>query len=888
MRIRGRSFLSFVAIILLIAAVVPLATLQAQNNNNIVISLVMSSFNADTITPQMITDFQTANPGVNVNLVKYDPSIPAETSGLDAYLTGIQTYATQGDVLYIDSQRTRITTAATSAGYFLDLAPLASSDANLKVDDFIPAMYNSFQWDKGLWALPISADALIMTYDPAAFDKVGLAYPDAKWTMTDIVAAADKLTVKDPSGAVTQAGFAVTPATSYEYLFRSLLGGDGFYDASTVPNLPKFDSPAAEALFDSWIQLETNKEIGTSQNDFQNDAMSIGNVSTFLRPGRGNNNAPVRKGVLLPGGKSGLSVQGFAVSGGTQHPEQAYALAAFLTTRSELVNRGSITPSRKSLIGGNSSGGNGGGGNGFRTSITPDVQALIDTALANAMTPGDMRYADYLPLALKNMQTNGVTSKVALQDAETQANTDEQAAIAKKSANAINVATPVPTQVLTAGKVAINFGMTSFVSPMPNQDQWNALIQQFTASDPQVGRITFDTTPQFGQISAAVQKYDCFYLPYNAVPTVDLGLVLNIDPLMAGDSTFDKTDMIGNVMDQVSRDSKTWAYPIMVQPTILQYDADAFAKANLQPPTSNFTINEFNDDVKALRPDPSLPAPFSSNSNGTALLILMADYGGLPLDYRTNPPTVDFTSQATVDAITQVLDLAKNGYIDYTALSALNFGGGGQNNLETAIYGNLLNAFNGRARQGNANGAASKSTYKPASYPIGKTYSAVSFSIGTAYISATSQNPEGCYRWITTIAKHPELFSAMPARRSMLDDPALAGAQGADTVALYHQVDNLMSSPNTVALPSLQGAGGSPSLFLLQHWLFEAFDNYVLNGKDLTSSLKDAQGYVTTFQACAAAIPPFDPTTQNQRDYNAAFTACATKADPRLKTAFGG
>ena len=96
------------------------------------------------------------------------------------------------------------------------------------------------------------------------------------------------------------------------------------------------------------------------------------------------------------------------------------------------------------------------------------------------------------------------------------------------------------------------------------------------------------------------------------------------------------------------------------------------------------------------------PAPFvATNTNGTHLLILMAAYGGLPLDYRTNPPTINFTTPANVDAIRQVLDLAKAGYIKYDALGSIDFGG---NRLDRSapIYSDTLNAFNFRFGPGNA------------------------------------------------------------------------------------------------------------------------------------------------------------------------------------------
>ncbi len=891
MRLTGRSIWAVFALVALIGALIPLSTLQAQSST-VTISVAVSNFNTDTFSSQLITQFESSHPGIKVNVVRYDSGVPSETAGMDQYLTELGKYVDAADVVFIDPRRTPITPAATRAGYFLDLAPLVNQDTSLNVDDFFPAIWQSFQWDKGIWAMPISADAVVMSYDPSAFDKVGLAYPSEKWTMDDLTNAISKLAQKDTSGKPVAAAIGVFPASSDGDLFLSLLG-DKLFDANAVPNTPQIDKPALETLVDAWSQIDQQGLIGSSNNDFQTAPMSIGPGSNLLFRRVVDPNQTPRVGLLLPGGKAGLSVQAFAVSGGTQHPEQAYALASFLTTRAEVSNRASLTPARKSLVGvqaatGGGGGGGGRGGNGPSRNISPEVQALIDKALQNAMPMSDLRYADYLHLALQKMKTDKLDAKGALQAVEAQAVQDQQLADGKKQQTAIAVATPVPTPDLSTGKVALKFGLSSFVSPLPNQDKWDKLVKDFVSADPQVAWVTIDPRPGFGgQITQFTDNYDCFYLPFNAVPTTNLGLLMNIDPFMTADKAFDPSDVVGNVMTQLQRDNKTWGLPIIIEPGILEYSSDQFNHANVPAPAGTWTIDSFKDAVKTLRPDPALPAPFvASNDNGAHLLILTAAYGGLPIDYRTNPPTINFTDQKTVDAIRQVLDLAKQGYIKYDALGNINFGGN-RAAEDAAIYTQTLNSFTFRGpRPNNASNAAT--SYKPVTYPKGTTYNAISYTIGTAYISAKSQNPEACYRFISALSKHPDLFSAMPAHRSLINDPSVV--QGTDLATLYSQIDTILKDPTTIQLPSLFGGGGGGSAtgFLLPHWLYAAFDTYVLNDGDLDAALKEAEGYARGFLECAAGIAPFDPSTQNQRDYNLQFANCATKVDPRLKSLFGG
>ncbi len=882
---RGRSMWAVLALLALIGALIPFSTTKAQNSS-VTITVAVSNFNQDSFRDQLISQFESAHLGIKVNVVRYDTGLPSETAGLEQHLTELQKYVNAADVVFIDPRRTPISPSATRAGYFLNLTPLVNEDQSLNVGDFFPAVWQSFQWDQGIWALPISADAVVMTYDIAAFDKAGLAYPTERWTFDDLTNAINKLAQKDASGAVTAPAIGIFPAASDGALFVSLLG-DKMFDSTVIPNAPQLAKPAVEAMLNTWSQLDQQGLIGSSVGDFQNAPISIGPASNLLFS-RAITENKTRVGVLLPGGKAGLSVQAFAVSGGTQHPEQAYALASYLTTRADLANRASITPARKSLVGVQPARGGGGprGANQFGN-VSPEVKALVDKAVETGIPLSDLRFTDYLHLALTKMKSEKLSAKDALQAVEAQAVQALQTADGKRQQVALAVATPVPTPDPASGKVLLKFGLSSFISPLPNQDKWDKLIGDFVSTDPQVAWVTIDARPGAGQITQLTNNYDCFYLPYNAVPNTDLGLLMNLDPFMAADTSFDKADVVGNVMTQLQRDNKTWGLPVVVEPGILKYASDQFSRAGVPDPNSNWTVDGFKDAVKALRPDPADPAPFvADNANGTHLLILIAAYGGLPLDYRTNPPTINFTDRATVDAIRQVLDLARQGYIKYQALGNINFGGNRAAD-EAAIYTDTLNSFTLRGRFGpNTSTTSTTDPYKPTTYPKGATYNAMSYTIGTAYVSARSQNPEACYRWISAVSKRPDLFSAMPARRSLINNPAIV--QGSDTMALYNQVDVLLQDPNTMSIPALfAGSGGSVTGFLLPHWLYEAFDAYVLNDGDLDTALKDAQGYAKAFSDCAGSIPPFDPSTQNVRDYNQQYAQCALKADPRLKSLFG-
>jgi hypothetical protein len=228
-----------------------------------------------------------------------------------------------------------------------------------------------------------------------------------------------------------------------------------------------------------------------------------------------------------------------------------------------------------------------------------------------------------------------------------------------------------------------------------------------------------------------------------------------------------------------------------------------------------------------------------------------------------------------------VLDLIKSGYIHYTPLGALDGSGAAipaVPNQTTAIYPTLLNGLGRKVPK-------DSTPDKAVLFPSGRTFNGLAYSLGGLYISAQSQSPEACYRWITTVAQHPELFQSMPVRSSQLNATAFQAVTNPDVMALYNQVVTLLSDPNTIAFPVEDGGVISVSSLLSEHWLYEAFDNYVLNNGDLTTDLTNAETYAKAYQTCAAALPALDVGMVRNDDTSMLipYVDCAEKADGRLK-----
>jgi ABC-type glycerol-3-phosphate transport system substrate-binding protein len=854
----ARRFLLGVCAILL---AIPLSTVRVSRAapDTIVLSIAVRPVFAEAFTPDMLKAFEDAHPGVIVNIVKDAPCCTNAVDGLSTHFDRLTQYANSADILYVGDKR--ISNEGTRAGYFLDLTPYIAADPALNPDDFYPAAWTAYQWDHGIWGLPVSIEPWVLGYQRDAFDRAGIAYPDSHWTLADFGKAATALTQKRADGSIVAAGANIDEPS---FLWRSL-SNNALVDSDNSG--PHFATPELSGVLDSWLSLDTAGAVSTQFVDRPPMGLTlIGDVIHSTRD-------PQRQtyGALLPGGKTIAYVPGFAISAGTAHPDLAYQLLSWLTTRPDFDSAFALLPARRSL-------GNASAIQLKGDSLDPATQTLLNDALDTMLSPSEFRFTPYIMSAYGHMHTDHATSTDALQNAEAsavKALNDSTARRATTKLSVLEAGAPAP---LPAGKVAIKFLISTphVAGKLPNQDSWDKVAADFAANDPQVGRVTFDNSPDDDLARFALSE-DCFFVPENGVAAVPAGTLVNLDPYMTADAAFDKADFLGSSLAAVQFDHKTYAYPLGIEPMVLQLSLDQLTRAGLTLPSANWTVSDFVDMLHRLKTDTSDPAPFdTSRADGTHLLALIASFGGLPIDYRTTPPTIAFTDAATAAAIKQTLDLARGGYLTYTHLGNMPPNPPMPGPTTAPIYSDVLNDLS--AVVSLKTGSSGK--YQAVLYPEGSQYTGIAYNIEAGYISGKSQYPEACYRWLSVLAQHPELFEAMPARHSQINTTALKGTVNPTVMALYTQFDALLHDPHTVAFP-MPSQGTSPSDYLIRYWLYQAFDDYVLNGKDLDSALKDAEGYAKSYQTCANTLPTISIVSGTEA--LRPFVNCAEAADPRLK-----
>ncbi len=839
---------------------------------------VTAPFFAEDILLPVLEQYEADNPGVQVQLVTYQGfGMPVEDSDdPEAYLDNLAAYFSSADVLLVDSG---LTPEATRANYVLDLSPLTQSDPSYNEANFHPALLRSFQWDGGQWALPISTSFVVISYIPEAFDAAGLAYPSASWTLADLDNAARTLTQYNADGSIAMPGLTVQGfgGGSIAPLFLSLLG-QGVYSEAAFPNNPDFSNPQLETYLDTWLQMVNDGLLNVPEGVDNDDIpMTLGTPFGFGGGPFGGQDETERATALLPGGRAGLNVSGYAVSRGTLYPEAAYDLITYLINNPAAVTVSLGTVPAVQGLDTSEAGGPGGGPGFFANALVPEeLEPLIPDALAQGIPLAESRFSDGIDAALSLMEDEGLDARSALDQAWSDISARLTAADARATAAPITVAEPEAAPQLAAGEISLNFAILGGGGPgggFAVQEQWQTAADAFAADDPEVGFITLDTANQ-NQLEEVTQNFDCFYANTNLVPDADLAQLLNLDPFISTDSSLDPDDFIRDVFDQVQANNQTWALPLQLSPLVLRFDYDIYNVAGVTPPQGSWTVAEFEDSVRQIKvvlEEGQTPVELNVAAQ-SSFVALIAAYGGLPFDTRTDPPTVNFTDPATMDAIQQVLDLVADGYISYTTGP----GGGGaflaQADDSIPIYSNALIAFGF-----GGNNAPPPNTDGIVTFPRGAQFNAVPVNLGTAYISATTRHAEACYRFIVSLSGPTDLFQSMPARRSVMNSPELLAARGAETVALFNALADLMEQPTTILVPTNINAGN----FGMTNWLFAVFDRYIAGEVvDLEAELRAAEQTTRDYLVCLAAIPPLDPAEGNPQTFFEQVQACQTAVDP--------
>ena len=240
-----------------------------------------------------------------------------------------------------------------------DLTPLVQRDAaEMGLDDFFPQIRRAMQLDGSYYILPEYLNLSLLYYNRRMFAAAGQPEPTAAWTWDDLVRAGQALTRPGENGSPPVWGCSRVEGWWGEWLIYVRQAGGKVFTPDGRRCL--LDSPEAIAGLKFYLEKSTRHHFSAPAgfeplNGFVNQrvAMIVGGHINYWT---NYNQIP---GLdwdvqLLPAGpvsRSGgeLAIAGYSISRESRHPEEAWALAKFLTRPAAIaavVARGNLAVRR--------------------------------------------------------------------------------------------------------------------------------------------------------------------------------------------------------------------------------------------------------------------------------------------------------------------------------------------------------------------------------------------------------------------------------------------------------------------------------------------------------------------------------------------------------------
>lgn len=741
--------------------------------------------------------FQELHPTINVQYVVLDQ----QTGSLS-----LAERASIADVLLLPGRP--VSEAAT---LFLDLTPLAATTENLDANDFWPGLLEACQANGIQIGLPLSVNVDLIFFDETAFDAAGVVYPRPGWDWQTFQQTAEFLTQRAGT-AVNRYGFVDTGR------HLSLLGP--LVDSTVVAGDNSLDSGRLAAELDWYVNFARAGVMPIPNNDPQ---MAINDRNDLIRS---------RRAAMWIGGQfelnqwqstfgESLGVVSFptngaassnparptcaAISAGTAEPEAAWLWLHFLSTQTAAGFQSDV-PAKPSVA----------QSSGYWEGFEDGTAAALRYALEHGWYGSN---AVPETTAINDALIEAVAGEGALSDKlPTSIDIQPTAAPSTPDSTPIAVATPrtTPTpaalpssSIPTENVIVVDYYIQD--SYYRSREAIEALARAFNEAQHGI-EVRLGTTFGGAYITDVADNYDCFAWSgwansYAASMAEFTSKLYSLTPLLAAEDAafFDDFDSAQLEWNQV--EGELFALPVAIRPHVIQYNADLLASLGLQPPSPNWTVDEFWALAEA--------ATATGNERGRKIygfvpailmpenLPLLAPAAKYPYDPYVSPPVATFTDPAVVQGLTWLASMVEAGTmfpIDW----------GGTRTSDNPMYGSLQiqrqsglilreeaamwTALAGTDGYHFATGVApfpqTTLPQRPSQTP----------DLMSLYMSRRAANPLGCWEWFKFLSAQPDAFPGVPVRRSVRESQGWEASVGYETASAYRES---LSRP-TQPLPDLE------------------------------------------------------------------------------------
>jgi len=311
---------------------------------------IWDEYQVDGVKKQ-IEAFEAKHPNIKVKL---------EVVPWDDYWVKLQTMMAGGtcwDVFWMDTGF--YLKDYVDRGVLVDITPYIEKEG-IDLSNYPKGILKIHEYKERYYSLPRDYDTIALFYNKDMFDKAGLKYPDETWTWTDLILAAEKLTIKDEKGRVKQWGIAseagalnVLQAIVFPLM---LANGADLYDEEHHKVL--FNTPEAKAAVRMLYDL-TKKGFAPKPYQIESDPFIAGKAAMIFNGSWMLNYydetiKSFRWGVApLPiwGKRATVSDSlGNVIWVGTKHKEEAWEFVKFLASKeaAEILGKmGTVIPAYK-------------------------------------------------------------------------------------------------------------------------------------------------------------------------------------------------------------------------------------------------------------------------------------------------------------------------------------------------------------------------------------------------------------------------------------------------------------------------------------------------------------------------------------------------------------
>ncbi|HWQ15521.1 MAG TPA: extracellular solute-binding protein [Roseiflexaceae bacterium] len=859
----------------------------------------------------LVERFMAEHPGITVVLVPLDDIMNVPSQGPESSTAMLRRLVSAADT----APAVGIPSEALGSALLLDLKPLMDADARFTREDFYPGALERWTVNSGTWALPRYFYLQVLSYNRDLFKLANIPEPQPGWTWEELLATAEQ---------VSAAGGGGLDGQTYGYLDNS--GGFQPLIAMLKPQgLDLLSTPASELrlddqrIFDAIERIRQLYKDGVLYQPYSSDpnvppqdpaeTVRQGRVAIWgdvYIPGPDGNPVPpegIDVGQIpypadTPDPWGGLGGEGYIISGGTAHPNEAWTWIEWLS-RQEIgqpggggpANMPGRIPARRQLA----------EQTGFWDSISEQAASAYRWALEHP-APLPTRQPDHLTLgAVSQAVSQAVSSpsgdtRQAL--AEAQKWLDETFAqqnltpTPEPDLSPVLVATPEP-QTAPEGATTITFAVPGY-SPSEIRRVARAFREQRPDIFVQIKATEFFTGPL--QLADVARTADCFTWGQAPQSEADFAALLDLQPLIDADGSFPKDDYPPAVLAAYQRGGSTYGLPYAFNLRTLNYNRTAFDAAGIPVPDGSWDAQDFLAAAQALTTgegDARQYGYVALNGVQNDLLFFIGQFGGRLTTGAGQDLRPSYTDQKTVAAIRWYIDLYKtHGVMPPIRLYYKRDDPGFEDRsfeyVQTGRAGMWFDMGYGMfSKEGGfavaepaiaGGGPGIPMPVEPGQpdrpfevgispLPVGSGgLRSGDFYARGMHIAAGTQNAQACWEWLKFLSTDiTSVYGDFPARISVAQGETFGQQAPPERMEIYRAYAEVLRRPST--------PGDDPAVLysgqLDPYWLWKAIMATVEEDADLAVGLEEAQRLTTAYAECVAGgeKPP----------------ACALKVDPEYQ-----